>query len=178
MSKVGKQPVVLPKGVEASISGDTISIKGPRGSLSHTIGSGVQVKQEGENLVVELVGKDKQARANYGTVRSLLNNMAIGVSQGWKKSLELNGVGYTAELAGDMLTLSLGYSHKVNFAIPKEVSCSAKKTAIELESNDKQLVGNLAAQIRLSCPPEPYLGKGVRYSGEQVRRKAGKAGVT
>ena len=120
--------------------------------------------------------KDKQSRASWGATRSHINNMVIGVTDGWKKSLELSGVGYTADVKGKEIVLKVGYSHDVRFPIPPEVTCKVERTSVHLESNDKQVVGNLAAQIRASQKAEPYLGKGVRYVGEYIRRKAGKAG--
>lgn len=179
MSRIGKQPVGLPKGVTAQVSGRKVSIKGPKGELHYECGAGVKVAQDSDTLVVALEKSDsieKQHRANFGTTRAILNNMVKGVTQGWKKSLELNGVGFTAKLAGQVMTLATGYSHDVKVIIPKGVNCAINKNVIELESCDKELLGTLAARIRRVCPPEPYLGKGIKYTDETIRRKAGKAG--
>jgi len=176
MSRVGKQPVPVPNGVQISLQESEVSIKGPKGMLKMPLGSGVSVAQDGGHLLVSKTGSDKQAQSNYGTTRALLKNMIVGVTDGWKKSLELSGVGFTAKLDGGILSLAVGYSHEVKMPIPKDVKATVGKTSIELESCNKELVGQLAARIRKSCPPEPYLGKGIRYSNEKVRRKAGKAG--
>jgi len=179
MSRVGKQPITLPSGVTASFSGKKVSVKGPKGAMDFEYGTGVKVAQTGQEILVELLDAEtysKQSRANWGTTRARVNNMVLGVTQGWKKSLELNGVGFTAKLAGNILTLATGYSHDVKVVIPKEVKCTVNKNLIDLESCDRELVGTIAAGIRRVCPPEPYLGKGIKYSDEVVRRKAGKTG--
>ena len=176
MSRIGKIPVEIPAGVTVSVDGYNLAVKGPKGSLEHKLGSGVKVEVGEKEAVVELVKNDPQGRANYGTTRAIVANMVHGVTTGWTKELELQGVGYTASLSGNKLKLVVGYSHDVFIEIPKIVQCKVQKTNITLESIDKQVVGNLAASIRKVKPPEPYLGKGIRYVGEQVRRKAGKAG--
>lgn len=178
MSRVGKQPIVLPAGVKVSAVDGLVTVEGPKGKLEFQPGSGVSVESGEKEVVVQVAGEDKQSKSDWGTARARINNMVLGVTQGYKRELELNGVGYTAEVSGSTLTLSVGFSHKVKIDIPQGVECKAAKTKIELESIDKQLVGNTAAKIRWSCPPEPYLGKGVKYAGEQIRRKAGKAGVS
>jgi large subunit ribosomal protein L6 len=178
MSRVGKQPIEIPSGVTVSQSSGVVTVEGPRGKLDYRPGSGVSVASEEGKVTVSVLSEDKQARSNFGTTRAIINNMVVGVTKGWKRALELSGVGYTAELQGSELALSVGYSHEVKITIPEGVTCKASKTAIELEGNDKQLVGVTAAKIRWVRPPEPYLGKGILYAGEQIRRKAGKAGVT
>lgn len=176
MSRVGKQPVILPNGVQAEIKGNIVSMKGPKGSLNLKLGAGVKVVNDSGKLVVSMVNNDSQAKANYGTTRAILNNMAKGLTTGWKRSLEMNGVGFTAKIAGQNLTLAVGFSHDVVITLPKDIKCTINKNAIELESNDRELVGTYAAKIRKVQPPEPYLGKGIKYSEEKVRRKAGKTG--
>jgi large subunit ribosomal protein L6 len=176
MSRVGKQPIVLPSGVTAGVSGRSVVITGPRGKLECSFGHGVEVSQKDNTLVVSPTVSDKQAQANYGTTRAHLNNMVKGVTQGWKRSLELSGVGFTAKVANDVLTLTCGFSHEVRLGIPSDVKCVVTKTVIELESYNKESLGTFAAKIRKTQPPEPYLGKGIRFSEESVRRKAGKTG--
>jgi large subunit ribosomal protein L6 len=176
MSRIGKLPVEVPQGVKATISGDTVLVEGPKGKLSYDVKSGVKVEVVESQVVVKLEGSDSQARANYGTTRAIINNMVQGVSKGWQKVLELHGVGYTAKQQGNDIVLSVGFSHDVTMTIPQGVSAKIAKTSIELESTDRELVGTFAAKIRDVQPPEPYLGKGIRYAGEKVRRKAGKAG--
>lgn len=174
MSRIGKLPVELPSGVKATIANGVAVIEGPRGKLECALGSGVEVAQEGSALVVRRTGSDKQSAANYGTARAHLANMVKGVTQGWKKSLEMNGVGYTAALSGNTLTLKVGFSHDVAIPLPQGLKCKVERNLIELESNDRQQVGNLAAKIRKIRPPEPYLGKGIKYTTETIKRKAGK----
>lgn len=176
MSRIGKLPVEVPQGVKATVSGDTVLVEGPKGKLSYDVKSGVKVELTDSQVVVKLEGSDSQARANYGTTRAIINNMVHGVSKGWQKVLELHGVGYTAKQQGNDIVLSVGFSHDVTMTIPQGVSAKVAKTSIELESTDRELVGTFAAKIRDVQPPEPYLGKGIRYAGEKVRRKAGKAG--
>lgn len=176
MSRVGKIPVKIPSGVAVTVDGDVVAVQGPKGSLKTQLGSGVSAAVSDGNVTVSRVTGGKQARANYGTARSLINNMIVGVSDGWKKSLELQGVGYGAQLSGTNLTLKVGLSHEVVLPVPTGVTCNVEKTMIHIEACDKQLVGIFAAKIRKIRPPEPYLGKGIRYLNEQVRRKAGKTG--
>ena len=176
MSRIGKLPVSIPSGVQVTLNGKNVAVKGPKGALSLEIGSGVSVSQEGSHVLVTVTGTDKQAKANYGTTRVKIDNMIKGVTQGWARSLELSGVGYTAKMEGNVLTLAVGYSHEVKIVIPKGLNCNVNKTSVALDSCDKELVGGMAAKIRKVCPPEPYLGKGIKYSDERVRRKAGKTG--
>ena len=176
MSRVGKQPVTIPSGVKVAIGAGEVTVEGPKGKLSQRISALVKVEQQDGALQVSPLSESKQARADYGTARSLLNNMVLGVTQGWSKKLELVGVGFTAALQGNQLVLNTGYSHQTKMDVPADVTCKAQKTEIELESADKQALGQFAARVRRVCPPEPYLGKGIKYSDEVVRRKAGKTG--
>ena len=174
MSRIGKQPVSLGSGVKASVNGNVVSITGPKGTLNYTYPKGIEVKEDNGQLVVSC--QDAECDAVYGTTRAILHNMALGVVTPWKKELELQGVGYTVRMDGNAVCLSVGFSHEVKVPVPQGVTCTVNKTDITLESIDKQLVGNFAAKLRKVAPPEPYLGKGVRYKGEVVRRKAGKTG--
>ncbi len=175
MSRIGKKPVALVSGVSASISGQTIEVKGPKGTRSFTAGDDVTLTIEGETVKVTPRGLSKRARQQWGMSRSMVQNLVDGVSTGFKKEMEIQGVGYRAAMAGNILKLSLGYSHEVNFAIPAGVTItSPKNTEIIVEGIDQQLVGQVAANIREWKKPEPYKGKGIRYKGEFVFRKEGK----
>ncbi|ACY16489.1 50S ribosomal protein L6 [Haliangium ochraceum] len=175
MSRVGKKPIPLPKGVDITIGDETVSAKGPKGSLSvprHTL---VDVKKEEENLTFEPTSRSKQARAAHGLMRALCANMVHGVSQGFQRELEINGVGYRAEVKGDTVTLNLGYSHPIDFKLPEGVSAKVDKNILSLSGIDKAVLGQTAAKLRGLRPPEPYKGKGVKYKEEHILRKAGKA---
>jgi large subunit ribosomal protein L6 len=175
MSRVAKAHVAIPAGVTITLSGQDIKIKGPMGELSHTIHGAVVVSQEENNIITNIVADVKGAWAQAGTVRSLINNMVEGVSKGFEKKLLLNGVGYRAKAAGKSLNLSLGFSHPVDHAIPEGITVETpSQTEIILKGADKQLVGQTAANIRAYRKPEPYKGKGIRYSDENVRRKEAK----
>lgn len=175
MSRIGKKPVPLTKGVSASVSGQTISVKGPKGTRQFTATDDVTLTIEGETVKVTPRGTSKRARQQWGMVRSMVDNLVQGVSAGFRKELEIQGVGYRAAMAGTTLKLSLGYSHEVNFEVPAGVTVSApKQTEIVVEGIDEQLVGQVAANIRDWKRPEPYKGKGIRYKGEFVFRKEGK----
>tara|TARA_R110000737_G_scaffold92758_3_gene125830 strand:- start:1553 stop:2086 length:534 start_codon:yes stop_codon:yes gene_type:complete len=175
MSRVAKAHVAIPAGVTITLSGQDIKVKGPIGELSHTIHSAVVVSQEENNIITNIVADVKGAWAQAGTVRSLINNMVEGVSKGFEKKLLLNGVGYRAKAAGKNLNLSLGFSHPVDHAIPEGITVETpSQTEIILKGADKQLVGQTAANIRAYRKPEPYKGKGIRYSDENVRRKEAK----
>jgi len=177
MSRIGKQPVVVPAGVTATVQNDAVVIKGPKGQLSLRTAPGVRVVLEGGQLLVSAPEMENlQVKASYGSTRAHLNNMVRGVTEGWKRSLEMNGVGYNAKIAGQKLTLQVGFSHDVVLDMPKEVKCTVTKNVIDLESFDKELLGVVAARIRKVQPPEPYLGKGIKYTDETIRRKAGKTG--
>jgi len=178
MSRIGKLPVALPQGVEVTIKGQKVDVKGPKGSLSRELHPLVEVVSQDNELRVKPREQSIKAKALWGLSRSLLNNMVLGVSQGFSKVLEINGVGYRAELSGDTLKLSLGFSHPVEFKLPKGVSATVEKnTVITLTSIDKELLGQTAATIRAFRPPEPYKGKGIKYADEVIRRKVGKAGI-
>lgn len=175
MSRIGKKPVSLVKGVSASVSGQTVEVKGPKGTRSFTATDDVTITVEGEEIKVTPRGTSKRARQQWGMARSMVDNLVVGVSTGFKKELEIQGVGYRAAVAGNVLKLSLGYSHEVNFAVPAGVTVtSPKQTEIVVEGIDQQLVGQVAANIREWRKPEPYKGKGIRYKGEFIFRKEGK----
>ena len=175
MSRIGKKPVELVKGVSATISGQTIEVKGPKGTRSFTATDDVTLSLENDAVKVSPRGTSKRARQQWGMARSMVENLVIGVTTGFKKELEIQGVGYRAAMAGNVLKLSLGYSHEVNFDVPKGVTVAVpKQTEIVVEGNDPQAVGEVAAQIRDWRRPEPYKGKGIRYKGEFIFRKEGK----
>ncbi|MCC5972354.1 MAG: 50S ribosomal protein L6 [Pararhodobacter sp.] len=175
MSRIGKKPVELPSGVTASVSGQTISVKGPKGTRSFTATDDIDFVVDGNVINVKPRGNSKRARQQWGMSRSMVANLAQGVADGFKKDLELVGVGYRAAMQGKDLKLSLGYSHEVIFEVPAGVTVSAPKpTEIVVEGIDQQLVGQVAANIREWRRPEPYKGKGIRYKGEYIFRKEGK----
>lgn len=177
MSRIGKQPIALAKNVELSIDGETVRVKGPRGELVRTFPQGIGVAVEDGKAVVTRPNDEKQSRALHGLSRSLLNNMVIGVSEGFTKTLELQGVGYRATQAGQGISLAVGYSHPVDVSPPDGIQLEVEGTTkVHVRGIDKELVGQVAANIRKVRKPEPYKGKGIRYLGEYVRRKAGKAG--
>ena len=175
MSRIGKKPVELVKGVSATISGQTIEVKGPKGTRTFTAPDDVTLTIDGDAVKVTPRGLSKRARSMWGMSRSMVANLVTGVSTGFKKELEIQGVGYRAAQQGSGLKLQLGYSHEVNFEAPKEVTVTApKQTEIVIEGIDQQVVGQVAANIRSWKKPEPYKGKGIRYKGEYVFRKEGK----
>ena len=175
MSRIGKKPVPLTKGTSASVSGQTIEVKGPKGTLNFTATDDVTLTVEGETVKVTPRGSSKRARQQWGMTRSMVDNLVEGVTKGYRRELEIQGVGYRASMAGNVLKLSLGYSHEVNFEVPAGVTVTApKQTEIVIEGIDAQLVGQVAANIREWKKPEPYKGKGIRYKGEFVFRKEGK----
>lgn len=175
MSRIGKKPVTLVKGTTASVSGQTVEVKGPKGTRSFTAGDDVTLTVEGDTIKVTPRGMSKRARQQWGMTRSMVDNLVVGVSTGFKREMEIQGVGYRAAMAGNVLKLSLGYSHEVNFEVPAGVTVtSPKNTEIIVEGIDQQLVGQVAANIREWRAPEPYKGKGIRYKGEFVFRKEGK----
>jgi len=177
MSKIGKKPLTLPEGVEIKWERPLVRVKGPKGELSLEIRPEVDLEISGREVRVKKTAENKLARSLWGTYRSLLNNMIIGVTQGFEKKLELVGVGYRAEVKGKTLVLQLGFSHPIEYPIPEGIEITADRTKISVRGIDKQKVGQVAAEIRAFRPPEPYKGKGIRYEGEEVRRKAGKAAV-
>ncbi len=175
MSRIGKKPVELPSGVEASISGQTVTVKGPKGSREFTATDDVQITIDGNVVSVEPRGKSKRARQQWGMSRTMVANLVEGVTNGFKKELELSGVGYRAQAQGNKLTLNLGYSHDVIFDVPEGVSVTTpKQTEVVVEGIDQQLVGQVAANIREWRSPEPYKGKGIKYKDEYIFRKEGK----
>lgn len=179
MSRIGKKPIALPDKVSVSIKGNTVSVKGPKGELSQVIDPDIKVSVENGEISVSRPTEQKRHKALHGLYRALLNNMVVGVSEGYKVSLELVGVGYKANTTGNLLELSLGYSHPIFFALPTEIKATAvtekgKNPLIHLEGIDKQLIGHIAAKIRSLRPVEPYKGKGIRFVNEVIRRKAGK----
>ncbi|MEJ2135641.1 MAG: 50S ribosomal protein L6 [Desulfofustis sp.] len=178
MSRIGKMPIDIPAGVKVDIKGQDISVTGKKGSLSRTIRPELEVKIEDNQILVSGGDNDKKINAFRGLTRSLVNNMVIGVSEGFKKVLVIEGVGYRASASGKSLTLNVGYSNPVEFRLPEVVSGSVENnTTIILESIDKEALGMTAAQIRAIRKPEPYKGKGIRYEGEYIQRKAGKTGA-
>lgn len=175
MSRVANSPVAIPKGVDVKLNGQEISAKGSLGSLSLTVHSSVEVKQEGEQLLFSARDGASQSNAQAGTTRSLISNLVQGVAKGFEKKLELNGVGYRAKASGKTLNLTLGFSHPIDYTMPEGVTAETpSQTEIILKSADKQLLGQVAAKVRSFRPPEPYKGKGVRYADEYVRRKEAK----
>ena len=178
MSRVGKKPIEIPAGVKTVIGQQgVITVEGPKGKVEYTPTDNVKVSVKDSCMVVQPINESSQAELDYGTTRSILNSMVVGVTKGWKRSLELNGVGFTATVANNVLTLVVGFSHDVKMPIPKGVTCKVTKNVIDLESSNKQVIGEFAASIRRVYPPEPYLGKGIKYSDETIRRKAGKTGA-
>ena len=178
MSRIGKLPITVPAGVSVNIAEDnTVTVKGPKGTLSEQVKEGIVIKEEGNTLLLTRPSDTKRHRAMHGLYRSLVNNLVVGVTEGYSKTLEMVGTGYRAQLAGKTLTLSIGYSHPVVFEAPENITFEVPApTKIIVKGINKQQVGNLAADIRKVRPPEPYLGKGIRYAGERIRRKEGKSG--
>jgi len=175
-SRIGKLPIVIPAGVQVTRDGGTIHVKGPKGEMSFTIGHGVEVEVGPKEVAVTQAGGGKQALALHGTTRAILANMVLGVTTGFSKSLEITGTGYRAQLAGKKLTLQLGYSHPIEYEPPAGISITVESpTKLSVSGSNKELVGQVAANIRGYRPPEPYKGKGIKYAGEYIRRKAGKA---
>ena len=181
MSRIGKLPVNLPKGVTANISdANVVSVKGPLGELTQVVDKDLKVEVVGTELILTRPSESKNHKSLHGLYRALIHNMVVGVSEGYKKELELVGVGYRAEAKGQNLEMSLGYSHEINILLPSEVKVETKterraNPIITLTCIDKQLIGHVAAKIRSLRPPEPYKGKGIKFVGEQLRRKAGKS---
>ena len=179
MSRIGNNPIVVPDGVNVEIHADSVKVSGKLGTLSQNF-DGVSVSKDENQLIIKRNSESKDNKAKHGLYRSLINNMIVGVSQGWKKSLELVGVGYRAQSSGQKLDLSLGFSHNIVMMLPEEIKIETvnekgKNPIINLTSFDKQLVGMVAAKIRSYRKPEPYKGKGVKFVGEEIRRKAGKS---
>lgn len=180
MSRIGKTPIEIPAGVTVQVNGNTVTVKGPKGELSQTINPDIKVEVEGNMIHVTRPSDDREHRAMHGLYRALIHNMVVGVSQGYKKELELVGVGYRATATGQVLELQLGYSHAIYIKMPKEIKIEAKSERnknplIILECPDKQLLGQVCAKIRSLRKPEPYKGKGIKFVGEIIRRKSGKS---
>lgn len=176
MSRIGKQPVAIPAGVTVSIDGTTVTVKGPKGELTRTFSDILTIKQEGEEVIVERPDDSREAKSLHGLTRTLIHNMVVGVSEGFNKKLQMVGVGYRAALKGSSLELSLGYSHPVIMEAPEGITFAVPTpTEIVVSGISKEQVGQVAANIRKWRKPEPYKGKGIRYEGEHVRRKLGKA---
>lgn len=175
MSKIGQQPILIPSGVTITLEGDVAKITGPKGTLSVTLGKELDVKVEEGKLSIGIKKDSKYARSIWGTTRMLIANSVKGVTEGWKKQLELVGTGYRSEVQGNKLVLTVGYSHPVIVEAPEGITFKVEKSVINVDGIDKQVVGQVSAVIRSSRPPEPYKGKGVKYVGEVIRRKAGKA---
>jgi large subunit ribosomal protein L6 len=176
MSRIGKKPITLPEKVKLSVSGaGAVQVEGPKGKLTWTLPGAIKARIDGSSVILDRANETRQVRALHGLSRSLVSNMVSGVSTGFVKDLEIQGVGFKAAVQGDKLNLSLGFSHAILFPIPAGIKITvAENTKIKVEGADKQVVGQVAADIRAYYPPEPYKGKGVRYAGEQVRRKEGK----
>lgn len=175
MSRVGKNPVVLPQGVSAELKGQTVKVKGPKGELSFDVHKNVAVKLEDNKVVVSPLNEERQTRALWATMQRRIQNMVVGVKDGYEKNLEITGVGYRCALQGKELVLQLGFSHEVRYAVPQGITVAVdKQTSIKITGIDKEQVGQVAAEIRGYKPPEPYKGKGIKYSNEQIIRKEGK----
>jgi large subunit ribosomal protein L6 len=178
MSRIGKKPIAIPKGVQVAVTGDHVEVQGPKGKLALTVHALCSVQVSDGTIVVHRAGDHRTAKALHGLTRALVANMVRGVTEGFERKLEIVGIGYRAQLAGRALTFSLGYSHPIVFPLPEGVQAELdKQTLITLRGVDKHLVGQTAAQIRALRPPDSYKGKGVRYSDEVVRKKVGKTGA-
>ena len=177
MSRIGKQPISIPAGVKVEVNGTHIKVTGKKGTLERDLRPEMRIKVEDNQIVCEPLGTSKQVMAFWGLTRSLLNNMVLGVSEGFTRVLNVEGVGYRASVSGSTLTLNVGYSNPVNFPLPAGITGEVgKDNAITLQGIDKELIGQTAARIRAVRKPEPYKGKGIKYSDETIRRKAGKSG--
>ena len=177
MSRIGRKHIAIPAGVEVKVNGHEVTVKGPKGTLTETFNGRMTITKEGNEIHVTRPTDEKEDRAIHGLTRTLIHNMVEGVTNGFSKKLEINGVGYRAQKAGKTLTLNLGYSHVITFDEFDDIKFDVpSQTEIIVSGINKQTVGQIAAQIREKRPPEPYLGKGIRYTGEHIRRKAGKTG--
>jgi len=176
MSRIGKKPINIPKGVEVTVKDNLVTVKGPLGTLSQQIHPLVNVKFEGDVLEVSVAKPDnKEQNSLWGLSRTLLDNLVIGVTKGFSKQLEINGIGFKADVKGNVLVLNVGFSHQVNYEFAKSIKITVEKNIITVTGNNKQEVGQVAAEIRAIKKPEPYKGKGIKYLNEVIRRKAGKA---
>jgi large subunit ribosomal protein L6 len=177
MSRIGRLPVTIPSGVQVTIDGQNVTVKGPKGELAHTVVAPITVEQGEDSLQVKRPDDERESRARHGLTRSLINNMVLGVTEGYEKKMEIHGTGYRVAARGSNLEFSLGYSHSITIEAPAGISFAVENpTRFSVQGIDKQLVGEVAANIRKLRKPDPYKGKGVRYAGEQIRRKVGKAG--
>ena len=177
MSRIGKKPIAIPKGVEVRLEGDQLIIKGPKGELNINVHPDVKLVIEDNSIAVSVVDETRESRSIHGLFRVLIDNMVTGVTKGFERVLEIVGVGYRAELKGRTAVFNLGYSHPINFELPEGIDAKIEKTKITLSGIDRELLGMTAAKIRSFRKPEPYKGKGIKYAGEMIRRKAGKAGA-
>ena len=177
MSRIGKKPIAIPKGVEVRLKGDQLIIKGPKGELNLSVHPDVKLDMGGDSISVSVVDETRESRSIHGLFRVLIDNMVTGVTKGFEKNLEIVGVGYRAELKGRTAVFNLGYSHPINFELPEGIDAKIEKTKITLSGIDRELLGMTAAKIRSFRKPEPYKGKGIKYAGEMIRRKACKAGA-
>lgn len=179
MSRLGRKPVSIPEKVKVSVTGSSVAVEGPLGKLTRELPEGIQVQVQDKALLVTRASDSTRHKSLHGTLRKVLLNMVEGVAKGFTKELRIEGVGYRAQLAGEKLSMQLGYSHQVDYIVPKgiKVTVDAKQTGIAVQGADKQMVGQVAAKIREFKPPEPYKGTGIRYADEHIRRKAGKAAV-
>ncbi len=178
MSKIGNLPIKIPQGVEVTIEKKLVKTKGLKGELTVSIPKHITLEQKGDTLIVRREVESREAKSLHGLIRSLVNNAVVGVSEGFEKKLELSGVGFRANVQGDKLILSVGYSHPVEIIKPEEVDFQVSENKIKVSGADKQMVGDLASKIRKVKPAEPYKGKGIKYEGELIRRKPGKAQAT
>lgn len=177
MSRIGRKPIPLPKDVKCGLTGDLLNVKGPKGELQRRIHPKVNIQIESDQVVVSVKDENKSSKALHGLFRALIANMVTGVTEGFERGLEIVGVGYRAELSGRTATFQLGYSHPILFELPEGIDAKVEKDKVTLSGIDKELLGRTAAKIRAFRKPEPYKGKGIRYKGEIVRRKAGKSGA-
>ena len=177
MSRIGKKPIPIPKGVEVKINGGSVFVKGPKGEISRTIHPKVNIEVGGGNVLITVEDGNRETRAIHGLYGALVSNMVSGVSKEFQKALEIVGVGYRGEVKGRAILFNLGFSHPIHFEIPDGINASIEKNKISLFGIDKELLGRTAAKIRGLRPPEPYKGKGIRYSDEHIRKKAGKTGA-
>jgi large subunit ribosomal protein L6 len=176
MSRIGRSPISVPSNVTIAVDSEFITVNGPKGSLKQFTMEGIQVVQEGDSYVVKRDSEDRYVRSKHGLMRTLVNNMVIGVSEGFTKKLEINGVGYRAAVEGSKLKLTVGFSHPVNYEIPQGITIAVEQNIITVSGISKQQVGQVAAEIRAIKKPEPYKGKGIKYTTERVIRKSGKSG--
>lgn len=174
MSRIGKNPVIIPDGVKVNLLGQLVKVTGPKGSLEFNVHKDMKLSENDGSIIVERPSDQREHRALHGTTRQMINNMVVGVSEGYSKELVIIGIGYQAQVQGNRLQLQLGYSHDIYFDMPEGITVTANRTEVKVDGTDKQLVGAVAAKIRSFRKPEPYKGKGVRYKGEYVRSKQGK----